>query len=342
MKQAYHSNATTNIHIRCALQKSNLPVNELAVLYKVSKNTISKWKNRVQPQDCSSRPHTIYYALTYMEQHIIKSIRRSTWIPLDEIVEMAQYINPTASHSAVYRTLCAAGLNKVPQQERDKAKKFKAYEPGYLHVDVTYLPKLEGTKQYLFVAIDRATRTLFYWVYESKTAENTEDFMERCKKFFPFRITHILTDNGLEFTNRLLLSKTGIHCNKPSKMDAFCKAENIAHRLTKPSTPKTNGMVERVNGTIKSNTILTEQYHSKEEMNTHLMQFLVFYLLYRRHGSLKKELGVKTPFEAIEKWHELKPELFLQKPLEFKNNVLLLYHQTKLKQVCLAQQPCET
>ena len=33
--------------------------------------------------------------------------------------------------------------------------------------------------------------------------------------------------------------------------------------------------------------------------------------------SLKRELGVKTPFEAIEKWFELKPEMFLQKPLEF-------------------------
>ena len=69
-------------------------------------------------------------------------------------------------------------------------------------------------------------------------------------------------------------------------------------------------MVERVNGIIKSNTILREHYSTKEEMKTHLFKFLVFYLLYRRHGSLKKELGVKTPFEAIEKWFELKLEIF--------------------------------
>lgn len=73
-------------------------------------------------------------------------------------------------------------------------------------------------------------------------------------------------------------------------------------------------MVERANGIIKSNTILREQYASKEEMETHLLKFLVFYLLYRRHGSLKKELGVKTPFEAVEKWFELNPEIFLQNP----------------------------
>jgi transposase len=35
---------------------------------------------------------------------------------------------------------------------------------------------------------------------------------------------------------------------------------NIAHRLTKPAIPKTNGMVERANGTIKNNTILKIKY----------------------------------------------------------------------------------
>ena len=123
----------------------------------------------------------------------------------------------------MYRTLCAAGLNKVPQQEREKAKKFKEYEPGFLHIDVTYCPKLDGKKWYLFVAIDRATRLLFYKLYDAKTAENTEDFVYLCKDFFPFTITHILTDNGLEFTNALLKSKNGKSCNKPSKMDEFCK-----------------------------------------------------------------------------------------------------------------------
>ena len=62
-------------------------------------------------------------------------------------------------------------------------------------------------------------------------------------------------------------------------------------------------------------------------MTTHLMKFIVYYLLYRRHGSLKRELGVKTPFEAVEKWYELKPELFLENPTQFKNKVVLLQHQ---------------
>jgi len=59
-------------------------------------------------------------------------------------------------------------------------------------------------------------------------------------------------------------------------------------------------------------------------MQKDLLMFLRYYILYRRHGSLRKKLNVKTPFDAIEKWFEIKPGIFLQKPDEFKNKVLTL------------------
>jgi IS30 family transposase len=55
--------------------------------------------------------------------------------------------------------------------------------------------------KYLFVAIDRATRVLYFEIYENKTAINAVEFLNNCKDFYPFTITHILTDNGLEFTD---------------------------------------------------------------------------------------------------------------------------------------------
>ena len=73
--------------------------------------------------------------------------------------------------------------------------------------------------------------------------------------FFPVKITHILTDNGLKFTTRLLKSEIGIACQKDSKIDLKYIQNKIQHQLTAPFTPKTNAMVERVNGTIKNNTI---------------------------------------------------------------------------------------
>jgi transposase InsO family protein len=241
---------------------------------------------------------------------------------LDDVWEVLMITNPKITRASVYRVLVKEGINTVPDQNKEKAKKFKEYEPGYLHMDVTYLPKFKGQSYYLFVAIDRCTRAMVYRVYQNKTADNTEDFMDKCLEFFPFHISHILTDNGLEFTNRLLVSKKGQKCTKPSKMDVKCKQNKIEHRLTAPFTPKTNGMVERVNGTIKNNTILRIRYQNHLEMRQDLARFLSYYNIDRRHGSLRRELNVKTPLDAVKKWYELKPELFKITPHEFKNNIL--------------------
>lgn len=324
MQQVYHSNATTNLNIRAELQKNLGTNSELALKFNISEQTVSKWKNREFQRDASCRPLNIKYALTDLEKAIALSLRKSTWLPLDEVWEILMDMNPEISRSSVYRTFKNEQVNTVPKEKRDIAKKFKEYEPGFIHIDVTYMPKFNGQAYYLFVAIDRCTRSMIYRVYENKTAENTIDFMDKCIDFFPFTITHILTDNGLEFTNRLLVSKRGDACQKPSKMDVKCNENNIKHRLTAPFTPKTNGMVERVNGIIKNDTILKTKYKSQTEMKNDLLRFLKFYNLYRRHGSLRKELKVKTPYNAIEKWYQLKPEIFKITPNEFKNKILTL------------------
>ena len=339
MQQSYHFNAKTNVHIREQIQANISNSNEkLALQFGISKQTVSKWKNRDFTGDASSAPLNIKYALTEIETALAISIRKFSWLPLDEVYEMLLEGNPTVSRSSVHRCFVKNNINKVPIVEREKAKKFKAYEPGYLHIDVTYMPKFNKVGSYLYVAIDRATRTMYYKVYENKTAENTDLFFEECIDFFPFIISHILTDNGFEFTNRLIKSKTGKLCSKPSLLDIKCEQNNIDHRCTPPSSPQTNGMVERVNGTIKNNTILKTKYENKMALENGLNEFLVFYNLYRRHGSLRKELKVKTPFNAVVKWYELKPELFKINPNEFKNKILSL----NVKIVNLHQQPCET
>ncbi|MBT8245474.1 MAG: DDE-type integrase/transposase/recombinase [Winogradskyella sp.] len=152
--------------------------------------------------------------------------------------------------------------------------------------------------------MDRATRTLYYQVYDAKSGTSTKDFLEKCIEFFTVYITHAFTDNGLEFTNRLLKSKKGEPYKKPSKFDKVCTKINIDHRCTKPFTPKTNVMVEKANDNIKQKTIKKNNYNSLKQMKQDLMYFLVNYNLHRRLGSLRRELKVKTPFDAVVKWYE--------------------------------------
>ena len=316
MSQVYHSNAKTNQHSRERIQHSSLNNIELSAMHGVSVKTISKWKCREFTEDNSSRPYTIHYKLTPLEKESISVVRRLTLMPLDDLVDTVTSSIPAANRSNVYRTLIANNINTVPQEKKAKAKLFKEYEPGYLHIDVTYLPKLEGKKHYLFVAIDRATRLIYYKIYERKRAQNASDFLEECKRWFPFYITHILTDNGLEFTDKYARGNTKESGNH--LFDKACAEDNIEHRLTAPFTPQTNGMVERANGTIKQSTIKAQDYSSFNALEEDLNQFLLYYNFNRRHGSLRKELKVKTPFEAVQSWFQMKPELFKISPDEFR------------------------
>ena len=150
MSQVYHSNARTNQHIREIIQKSNLTNVELAKNYNLNVKTISKWKDRDFVEDKSSRPHNIKTTLTPLEKELVRVVRTMTWMELDDLTDTIVDIIPNANRSNVYRTLTANNINTVPQEKKAKAKTFKEYEPGYLHIDVTYLPKIEGKKHYLF------------------------------------------------------------------------------------------------------------------------------------------------------------------------------------------------
>ena len=271
MSQSYHTNAKTNSHSREIIQQSSLKNRELAERFEINEKTVSKWKNRTEVVDKSSRPHTIKRSLTDLEREVIRVVRTLTWMELDDVVDSVLPSIPKANRSNVYRTLKFFSVNRVPEEKKEQAKKFKEYDPGYLHIDVTYLPKLNGIKYYLYVAIDRATRLMYFKVYKNKTGSNTVDFLEECKSYFPFYISHVLTDNGAEFTDKFTCKKNKASGNHD--FDMACIEGNIDHRLTAPFTPKTNGMVERVNGTIKGSTVKVLTYKNETELKTDLDKF---------------------------------------------------------------------
>lgn len=111
----------------------------------------------------------------------------------------------------------------IPKAEGEtiSAKKtFKDYEPGFVHIDIKYLPQMpdETSRRYLFVAIDRATRWVFLHIYGDMTDRSSVDFLRRLKLASPIEITKILTDNGSQFTDRFAMKD-----KKPSGQHAFDK-----------------------------------------------------------------------------------------------------------------------
>ena len=51
MKQMYHSNVLTNVHIRSDIYGSNLKISKIAEKFNISQATVCNWKNRENLQD---------------------------------------------------------------------------------------------------------------------------------------------------------------------------------------------------------------------------------------------------------------------------------------------------
>jgi transposase InsO family protein len=104
------------------------------------------------------------------------------------------------------------------------------------------------SRNYLFVAIDRATRWVSLHIYGDMTDKSSVGFLRQLTIAAPIKITKILTDNGSQLTDRFLMkdrTPNGQHA-----FDKVCAGMDIEHRLGPPHHPQTSGMMERFNGRI--------------------------------------------------------------------------------------------
>ena len=306
-----HKNATTTPATRLALQQATGTDRELAQQYGIGIGTVRKWRSRSTVHDASHTAHRLQTTLNAGQEELVIYLRSQLRLPLDDLLAVVrEFIEPAMSRSALDRLLRRRGYSRLPVQPKPESehKPFKAYEPGYVHVDVKYLPQMqdEDKRRYVFVAIDRATRWVFIDIKQHKTAASAKAFLAAVRKAAAFRIHTILTDNGKEFTDRLFGSRTrqptGEH-----EFDQLCQALGIEHRLTKPRTPKTNGMVERFNGRL-SQVLRSHHFNSAEDLEKTLHRFVWLY----NHHLPQKALGHEAPVQALKKWKMKAPDLFVK------------------------------
>jgi transposase-like protein len=165
MMLSLHKNATTTPAIRAKIAASEEPAAILAARYGVTLDTIYRWRGRASFEDFSHTAHQLATTLTPAQEAVAVELRRMLLLPLDDLLAVTrEFLNPDVSRSGLDRCLRRHGVSNLntlrPKTPAEPHKAFKTYEPGFLHVDVKYLPQMadETTRRYLFVAIDRATR----------------------------------------------------------------------------------------------------------------------------------------------------------------------------------------
>jgi len=310
-----HPLARTTPRTRAEINGSSAGVTELAKRYNISLATARKWKQRDDVLDRSHCPKNLNTTLTPAQEILVVELRKLLLLPLDDLLVITrEFICGEVSRSGLDRCLRRYGVSNLRDlypQDADEAspkKTFKDYEPGFIHIDIKYLPQMpdESQRRYLFVAIDRATRWVYLRIYSDQTDHSSVDFLRRVTRVAPMKIVKLLTDNGSQFTDRFTSQKkeaTGEHA-----FDRECVTLGIEHRLAPPRHPQTNGMVERFNGRI-ADLIGQTRFASAAELEATLNRYLT---LYNNHIP-QRALNHQTPIQALKNWQTTKPDLFVKR-----------------------------
>ncbi len=285
---AIHPNARTTPAVRAEIARSTERSGVLAERYGISTETVRKWRKRgaAECKDRSSRPHKLPWKASEEERAVVCELRRATGFPLDELTFVVAHFLPHLDRDNVYRILKAEGLSRrpAPATPERAAAKFREYELGFVHMDVKHLPRLrtaggEWRKRFLFVAIDRRSRSVHLAVKDDETEASATAFLREAVAAFPFRVTHILTDRGSCFT--------------AEGFEKACRELGVEHRKTRPYTPRTNGMVERFNGRVQRE-VLGVTVGSHRDPERLLAGFSAAY-----NARRQRVLGGRSPEEVV-------------------------------------------
>jgi len=262
-KRTQHKNARSTPVVRreMVLRVGNGELSKIEAgrVYGIHRNTVRKWVNEVKEV--------------------------GNWLCLDE-----------KSCPEKYRV--SAGLKRLDQveakvqkkMERDRIRYVKDHPGELVHFDTKKLPKLAGEtlangKEYLYVAVDDATRYLYAAVMPDKTDDSAGEFLEEVLATSPFIIEAVISDNGREYKGKIARGHV---------FECLLDQENIKHVYTRPYTPKTNGKAERVIRTILAWHRMIN-FTGREERSYRLTDFVEWYNTKKGHSSLKGE----TPMEFL-------------------------------------------
>lgn len=310
----YHANARTTRYQRKIIKESKAPYRLLAKQLGVSVATITKWKKRENMNDLSSKPKKSHKAIPDTLEPVLEFLRKDWLMDMDSIWHaLKTTILPDLKRSSVYRQLVRQGLNNVKSlQPKDKKQyqRFEACQPGFIHIDIFHLPKIDKTRRYVYIAIDRATRLMILRTYDKANKETSVDFLKHCQNFYPFKIYKILTDNGGQFTNKSYKKDSNVKRPKTHQFTQECQNNNIKHTLTQAYHPWTNGLAERTIGTLKSSVVHRMHYDSSSQLSNALYGFVRYFNCDRPY----KAMNAKTPLELTESWFKKNKDIFIKDP----------------------------
>jgi len=290
-----HKNARTTPHSRALLAQRVAGGQSAAAVardFGVSERTVHKWVGRAADgsgalDDRSCRPRSSPRAISTGLVVEIERLRRLRWTGavIAEAVSL--------SRATVARTLGQLGLSRLSALEPPvPVRRYQWARPGQLvHVDIKKLGRIgqighriTGDRrdrvrgigwEFVHVCIDDCSRLAYAEVLPNELGATVAAFLRRAVAWYRRRgvqIQRVLSDNGAGYRSRIVA--------------AVCAALSLAHRFTRPYTPRTNGKAERFIQTLLREWAYPIAYVSSAQRTAVLPRWLHYYNWHRRHTAL--------------------------------------------------------
>ena len=282
---------------------ANHSITETAIRYGVSRKTVYKWVKRYDGTTDSLIDHS-HKPLNSPQKHtdkeikqIKKRLKKHKWQDLllayQELIEKDGYTRSYGGYKRIVAKLKALKPKKSKRKRKLKPYKRAEYPGQKIQLDVKFVPSycvVDGRKYYQYTAVDECTRWTFRERYDEHSTYSSKKFLERLIEKAPFPIREIQTDNGSEFTNRLIITKSK---HLTLFEDLLIEMGIIYHRI-QIATPRHNGKVERQHRIDEARFYKSLKMYSLEDGRKQLA-------VYQRRSNnyIKTCLGMKSPNQVL-------------------------------------------
>lgn len=281
-------------------------VTETAIRYGVSRKTVYKWLKRYDGsiaslQDRSHRPKSSPKKHSELElKQIRRRLKKYKWKDLllayQELVEKDGYSRSYGGFKRIAAKLREAKPKKKKAKKKPKPYKRASYPGQKIQLDVKYVPShcvTDGKKYYQYTAVDECTRWTFREMYEEHSTYSSRQFLEKLIEKAPFPIREVQTDNGTEFTNRLIVVKS----RHLTLFEEHLKELGIIYHRIQIATPRHNGKVERQHRIDGERFYRDMRMYNLEDGRKQLS-------VYQKKSNtyIKTCLGMKSPNQMLEKY----------------------------------------
>lgn len=191
------------------------------------------------------------------------------------------------NHKKVYRIWKAEGLHlrKVPKRPKirrifqDLIAPAKVNQGWAMDFLSDWVVGLEKQSVRLINVMDECSRKAL-WT-EARKSISAKSLTQILDQLIQWRgkPQYIRCDNGPEFISR--------------ELEKWANDHGIELRFIQPGKPTQNGLIERLNGTLRAECLNLEWFESLGELNEKLQQWWMIYNSVRPHSSI----GYKTPDE---------------------------------------------